>query len=260
MTTYPTEVSGLIEDLFVGIRDALGDNLLGFYLRGSLALGGFDPETSDVDVLVVTQRQVSEAECAALAALHDRIPPTHADESGRRYEVSYIDRASIKRFAPGERLHPRSGDEAPFEWYEHRQNWVLERWVVREHGVTLLGPDPATLIDPITREEIREAVASELRIRVDDWASGGPTPDWLLHRGAQVFEVETVCRALHTLSTAELRTKAEAVAWAKQTLPAEWQPLIEWSQSYRGDLTPDETRIEEVRAFARWGASQVGSG
>ncbi len=85
-------------------------------------------------------------------------------------------------------------------------------------------------------------------------------PGWLLHCGAQVFEVETVCRALHTLSTAELRTKAEAVAWAKRALPAEWQPLIAWSQTCRGDLTPDETHIEEVRAFARWGAAQAGSG
>ncbi|HEY8768507.1 MAG TPA: aminoglycoside adenylyltransferase domain-containing protein [Dehalococcoidia bacterium] len=256
----PPEVAPLIDALLAGFRDALGDNIVGVYLRGSLALGGFDPATSDVDLLVVTERQVSEAECGALAALHGRIPPTHADVSGRRYEVSYIDKAAIKRFRPDERCHPRSGDDAPFEWYEHRQNWMLERWAVREHGVILVGPDPKTLIDPITPEEIREAVASELRIRVDDWASGEPTPVWLLHRGAQVFEVETVCRALHTLSTAELRTKAEAVAWAKQTLPAEWQPLIAWSQNCRGDLTRDTTRIEELRAFARWGAAQVGSG
>jgi hypothetical protein len=260
MANLPPEVTLLIDALLAGFRDALPDNLVGVYLRGSLALGGFDPATSDVDLLVVVERPVSEAECAALAALHDRIPPTHADESGRRYEVSYIDRASIRRFRPSERLHPRSGDDAPFEWYEHRQNWVLERWAVREHGVTLIGPDSKTLIDPISPREIREAVASELRIRVDDWAAGGPTPHWLLHRGAQVFEVETVCRALHTLSTAELRTKAEAITWAKQTLPAEWQPLIAWSQTCRGDLTRDETHIEELRAFARWGAAQVGSG
>ena len=140
--------------------------------------------------------------------------------------MSYIDRVAIKRFRPGERFHPRSGDDAPFEWYEHRQNWVLERWAVREHGVILVGPDPRTLIDPITPEEIREAVASELRIRVDDWATGGPTPGWLLHRGAQVFEVETVCRALHTLSTGELRTKPRAVTMGEADPACGWQPLL----------------------------------
>lgn len=257
MHNLPPEVAPLIDELVAGIQAALGDNLVGIYLRGSLALGGFDPPTSDVDLLVVTERPVFDAECEALAALHNRIPPTNADGAGRRYEVSYIDRASIRRFEPGRRLHARSGDEAPFEWYEHRANFVLERWTVREHGVTLLGPDPKTLIDTVSAEEIRAAVASELRIRVVDWAgSDGPAPNWLQHRGAQVFEVETVCRALHTLATDELRTKAEAIAWARDALPADWQPLIAWSQTCRGDLTHDETRIEELRAFARWAASK----
>jgi hypothetical protein len=142
--------------------------------------------------------------------------------------------------------------------YEHRDNWVLERWAVREHGVTLLGADPKTLIDPVSTGEIRAAVASELRIRIVDWAdSTGRAPEWLRHRGAQVFEVETVCRALHTLATGELRTKAEAMEWARDTLPAEWQPLLAWSQRFRGDLTHDETQIEEIRAFARWAAAKT---
>lgn len=254
----PPEVIPLLDELTAGIRDALGESIVGIYLRGSLALGGFDPATSDVDLLVVTERPVSEMEGEALTLLHNRIPPTNADVAGRRYEVSYIDRVSIRSFGPSQRLHPRSGDEAPFEWYEHRDNFVLERWTVREHGVTLLGPDPKTLIDPVSDAEIRAAVASELRIRIDDWAeSSGSAPGWLQHRGAQVFEVETVCRALHTLATGELRTKAEAVAWARDTLPAEWQPLLAWSQTCRGDLTQDETRIEEVRAFARWAAAKT---
>jgi predicted nucleotidyltransferase len=254
----PPEVAPLIDELTAGIRAALGENIVGVYLRGSLALGGFDPATSDVDLLVVTERPVSEVEGEALEALHNRIPPTNADGAGRRYEVSYIDRAAIRRFGPSQRLHPRSGDEAPFEWYEHRDNFVLERWTVRERGVTLLGPDPKTLIDLVSTEEIRAAVASELRIRIVDWAgSTGPAPGWLRHRGAQVFEVETVCRALHTLATGELRTKAEAIAWAREMLPSEWQPVIAWSQTYRGDLTHDETQIEEIRAFARWAAAKT---
>jgi hypothetical protein len=35
----PPECRALVEALLSGVRDALGDNLLGVYLRGSLALG-----------------------------------------------------------------------------------------------------------------------------------------------------------------------------------------------------------------------------
>ena len=66
VAAYPAAVAPLIEALLDGVREALGENFVGCYLCGSLALGGFDPEASDVDVLVVTGRPVSDAEFAAL--------------------------------------------------------------------------------------------------------------------------------------------------------------------------------------------------
>lgn len=260
--TIPPEVVPIVDTLLAGIRGALADNVVGVYTRGSLALGGFDAATSDVDLLVVTKRPLSEDGFARLASFHERLLPDERNEYVRRYEISYVDEASIRRMGPGERRHPTVGSISDrLEWYEHRDNWVLERWAVREHGEALSGPDPKSLIDSVLAADIRAAVLSELRIRMDDWADDdGPAPDWLRHRGAQVFEVETVCRALHTLSTGELRTKAEAVEWARRSLPGDWQPLIAWSQTCRGDLTPDESHIRDVRAFALWAVAHAGSG
>src|SRR5574341_1166866 len=190
MTTvaaYPAEVSALIEDLLAGVRVALGGNLLGFYLRGSLALGDFNPVTSDVDILVVTERPVSEAESEALEVLHARIPARDNDY-GRHYEVSYVDRASLRRFEPGERRHPTVGSDWPFARHEHRDNFTIERWTVRERGVTLIGPEPKTLIDPVSAEELHDAVAGELRSRMAHWAGGDEPPDWLDARYYQAFE------------------------------------------------------------------------
>jgi len=138
---YPADVAALIEALLSSVRKALGDNLLGFYLRGSLALGDFDLETSDVDILVVTERRVSQTEFEALAALHTRIP-ARDNVYGRHYEVSYVDRVSLKSFGPGERRHPTVGSDWQFMWAEHRDNFILERWMVREHGIAVAGPDP----------------------------------------------------------------------------------------------------------------------
>jgi len=258
VTTYPPEVAALIEDLLAGVRDALGDNLLGFYLRGSLALGGFNPETSDVDILVVTERPVSDAEFEALAALHARTP-ARANRYGREYEVSYVDRASLKRFEPGQRRHPTVGSDWPFGRAEHRENFVLERWTVREGGVAVVGPDPKTLIDPISPEELRAAVRDELRARLRDWAGGEEAPGWLLPRYYQAFEVETVCRSLYTLAHGELPTKLQAVAWALGALPEPWRELVAWSQEHRADRTPDDARIPDVMRFVRWVAATDGT-
>ncbi len=259
VATYPTEVSGLIEALFAGVRDALGDNLLGFYLRGSLALGDFNPETSDVDLLVVTHQPVSEAEFAALAALHARTPAGHEPDE-HHYEISYVDRASLKRFEPGERRHPTTGTDWPFDWADHRDNWVLERWTVRERGVALFGPDPKVLIAPISPEELRAAVRAEIEERVRAWAGGQVAPDWLLPRYYQAFEVETVCRALYTLARGELPTKPRAVAWAIETLPEPWRSLVQRCQAWRADDTLDPSTVPDVMRFVRWAASRAEAG
>lgn len=251
MTIHPA-AAPLVEALRDGIRGALGENVVGVYLRGSLALGGFDPETSDVDVLVVTQSPVSDAEFESLAALHERIP-ARDNEFGRHYEVSYVDCASIRRFAPGERRHPTIGSDWPFGRSDHRDNFTLERWTVRERGVTLIGPDPKTLIDPISKQELQEAARSELRTRTEDWARELiEAPDWLRTRYYQAFEIETVCRALYTVACGELPTKPQAVEWALATLPPRWQPLVEWSQEVRADKTADTSRFGEIVRFVHW--------
>jgi predicted nucleotidyltransferase len=259
MMTPPAEVYRLLDELLDGVKRALSENLLGFYLRGSLALGDFDPMTSDIDILVVTHRPVSSSEFDALSRMHSEVAVSDT-RYANHLEVSYIDRAAIKRFAPGERYHPTVGADWPFGWAEHRANWILERWIVRERGVTLLGPDPKTLIDPIPPEELCAAVRDELRARLRDWAGGTSIPDWLLPRYYQAFEVETVCRALYTVARGELPTKARAVAWALEQLPEPWRSLVEQSQEWRSDSAEDASRVPEVKAFVRWAASEVGAG
>jgi len=256
VANYPTDVSSLVDALLTGVRAALGDNFTGLYLRGSLALGGFDPETSDVDILVVTEQLVSEPEFETLAELHRRIPPGE-NWHRLRYEVSYIDRASIRRFEPGQRTHPSIGSDLPFGRWEHRSNWVFERWTVRERGVVVDGPDPRTLIDPISPTAIRAAIREELPERLKCWSDGSWPAEEMVHRAAQVFEIETICRALQTIETGSMMTKAQAADWALETLPDPWRPLVEWSQAYRGDQTIDDAEVPEVMSFLRWAVEEV---
>lgn len=254
MAAYPPEVAALIEELLAGIRDALGDSFVGAYLCGSLALGAFDPDTSDVDILIVTEKPLSDAEFGAVRALHKGISP---DDNQYRvpYDVTYIDRSTVRRFDSDQR-HVKVGHGEPLHRGDHRPNWVLERWMVRERGVTLLGPNPKLLIDPVSSHEICEAAIGELRRRLQHWLDGTWPRRELLHRSAQGFEIETACRALHTHETGELSSKDQATAWALERLPAKWRPLIAWSRQHRKDRTPDDGRIDEVIRFVRWAATR----
>jgi hypothetical protein len=246
------DVAALLDALAGGLQEILQEQLVGIYLRGSLVLGDFDPQTSDLDLLAVTERPLGDADYKALLAFHTRLaglPNPYA----REVEIAYIDRAALRRFRPGLR-HLTLGRGETLAWTEHGANWILERWAVYERGIALLGPDPKSLIDPIPPAEIKHAV----RARLPDWAEWArqpDDPDWRLPLSHKAYVVETMCRALHTLATGELASKQQAVVWARQNLPEPWHTLVVRSQAWRTDQTVDLSVVEEVRDFVLWVAS-----
>jgi predicted nucleotidyltransferase len=250
----PQEVTALLDLLLPAIRAALGANLVGAYLRGSLALGDFIPATSDIDILVVTGRPVSAAEFAALAALHTHLAAL-PHPFANRIEMAYIDCAALRRFEPGLR-HPTLGQGETLVWSEHRDNWIIERWTVREHGVTLFGPEPRSLIDPISAGELCAAVRNRLRDWAD-WANQPDDPEWLLpRRSHKAYVVETMCRALAALACNQILSKPRAVAWALENLPEPWRSMVEQSRVWRTDPTLDPAIVPQVMAFVHWAASE----
>lgn len=246
----PRQVEPILAALLPRIQAALGSNLIGVYVRGSLAAGGFRPATSDLDLLVATAHPVGAREFTSLAALHEELRQS-ADPWGARIEIAYIDRAGLRRWEPGRR-YPTLGQGEVLTWAEHRSHWVLERWTVRERGATLLGPDPQTLVDPVSPDDLRHAVYRRLR-DWGDWAKDPMDPDWRHGSAHKAYVVETVCRAKYTLAHREVTSKESAVAWALATFPEPWRSTVRRSQSWRDDPSIDSTElIPEVRAFIAW--------
>ncbi len=253
LNTLPADGHALLATLQHEVQAILGHDLVGMYVRGSLALGDFIPATSDIDVLTATEQPVDAATFAALHMLHiqlDALPNSFAG----RLECTYIDRAALRRFTPSLR-HPSLGQGEQLSWTEHGTNWIIERWTVREHGVTLLGPPPTTLIDPIDATAIITAV----RDRLPDWldfANQTDDPQWNSSRSHKAYIVETMCRMRYTLTQGGLCSKPQAVAWARTNLPEPWPALVERSQTWRKDHTNDLTINPEVQAFVRWVGSR----
>ncbi|MGY0691511.1 aminoglycoside adenylyltransferase domain-containing protein [Virgibacillus sp. FSP13] len=54
--TCPSDIKNFVHDLKRGIRKIMKENFAGFYIHGSIAMGGFNPNSSDIDVLVVTNK------------------------------------------------------------------------------------------------------------------------------------------------------------------------------------------------------------
>ena len=94
MTMPPPEVDALLRALLSGAQAILGSRLVGFYLDGSLAIGDFDPRSSDIDFVVVITEEMPDDVFRALRALHERLAQ-EPSRWGRELEGSYITRAAL---------------------------------------------------------------------------------------------------------------------------------------------------------------------
>ena len=166
------------------------------YLDGSLASGGFDPD-SDIDFIVVTDVDISGELFYSLQAMHDRIA---LDDSiwAIQLEGSYISMPAIRRYDPAHALHPNieRGQGERLKMAEHDQTWDVHRYVLRKQGITLAGPAPHTFIDPVSPAQLKQA----MRINLSGWAARFlAEPAQMQFRGYQSFIVLSLCRILYTL-------------------------------------------------------------
>ena len=251
-STHPTgptqykNVNTLLHLLLTKVRAVLREKLVGMYLYGSLSLGDFDPEASDVDFLVVTTEEFPPELLEHLRDMHANIASSglpYAD----RLEGSYIPLTPLRRYDPHDARHPTIGVDWEFHVGQHGSNWVIERYIVREHGVIVWGPSPTTLIDPISPLELRKAVCEQLK---DFWYPQLAGPEWLRPRDYQSFAVLTMCRALYTLSQGTVASKPAAAAWAQHDLDSQWGPIIEQALAWRHHHERDD--LTETLGFLRY--------
>src|SRR4051794_40559102 len=97
--TMLPSVNALLTQLLDGARGVLGDQFVGLYLYGSLSSGDFNPDSSDIDFVVVTAGPLPAATAAALEALHQRLWAEGAHWAAH-LEGAYMPQSELRRYDP----------------------------------------------------------------------------------------------------------------------------------------------------------------
>ena len=250
----------MLQELRSGAQDVLGDGFVGMYLDGSLAIGDFDPDKSDIDFVVVTKAEVSTSTFEALETMH-RSFSAGVSKWGRELEGSYISR-HVLRHDRRPAAHPYIDRGSVLAMVQHESGyWPIHRHMVREHGVVLAGPPTHTLIDPVSPAELREAVRGILR----EWWKPMLTEGPLLRNGFyRCYAVLTMSRMLYTLRQGTIVTKPVAARWAQRALDKRWAPLIQhalaWSQEAPPDLGETLAFIQHTTEFGEQIGTEVERG
>lgn len=145
--------TALAEQLAGSCGSALGDRVVAVILHGSLTLGDFAPGRSDVDLLIVVERPLADAEINALKKAAEAVQA----EAPCRVDLRVVTRevASSPTSAPAIEayLASRPGQPLAIETrVAGEPDLVVELSMVRAHGRSLVGAEPSTVIGAVPDE------------------------------------------------------------------------------------------------------------
>lgn len=230
------DVNEVLETLVSSERGIFGADLVGIYVYGSLIWGDFNCERSDIDILVAIKNEVSHAQFENLEIMHSELisqfPAWHD-----RLDIAYVSLYLLKNFknATGKIAVISPGED--FNSKEAGRDWLVNYYLVQNNSITLYGPKPDTIIEPISEIEFINNVKDQAM----EWKNlVTHTKDSI---GFQYYAVLTLCRVFYVLSIGKQASKLVAGTWMLERFP-KWYDLIARALSFQE--YPHTTNYKEV--------------
>lgn len=247
--TCPEAVRTQVQNFTNALAHILNENLIGIYLHGSLALGGFNPQRSDIDLLIVVRTSLTpdtKREIARLVLRTSRKPhplelsilregdlhpwkyPTtfdfHFGEDGRATLQQDMDAGGYQNWTE---THPGDPDLAGHITITHHC------------GICLVGKPIADVFPPVPRADYLASVLNDV-LDAPDYIHTNP-----------VYWILNPCRVYWYLLEGRICSKEEAGAWAVDFLPEPYREVVRKAlQTYRGALIDPTFHMDELRQYA----------
>src|ERR1051325_7370347 len=107
-----------------GTKAALGENIVGLYLSGSLTYGDFVPKRSDIDLQAVVRSPLNQNELESIGQLHKDLnerPPAWND----RLECSYVPLELMHEILPPKTPRPWWGFDTLYAEAPAGNEWII---------------------------------------------------------------------------------------------------------------------------------------
>jgi len=261
---YP-ELRDVLNMFVDEISAELRENLVGIYLVGSIASGDFDLD-SDVDFLVVTKTELTEAHMKTLQDIQIKIHNIDCYPA-KHLEGSYISIGDLNNWnIVGEKkLYYFDNGSTTYEQSTHDNQWHV-RWILRERGITLVGQKPETILKSIPLNEMFSEIKTTMLQVMKLFEDEINCPlSFFNSRFGQSFAVLTYCRMLHSLHTGTVQSKKAAVKWAKQFVNTKWVKIIDQAWNEREGVRfgakigqrAESTLLYETLEFIKYAIAQI---
>lgn len=233
-TTCSKVIKAEVKTVQMELQRLLGQQLSGIYLHGSLALGGFSPSRSDIDMIVATEQRMDVEVKRAIIELLLRVSkmPSPLDI----YFLAERDMFPFRHPLPYD-LH--YSEEQREQYQQELRDGSWKRWnessqhdpvltialtVLHKCGICLSGKSIAEAFPVVPEQDFRDELIKNIQTAEEH------------RRENPISFVLNACRVLAYLHDGAILSKDDGGEWGLAHLPEQYHALIEQSLAlYRGE-------------------------
>jgi len=189
------------------------------YIVGSIALDDFRIKSSDVDLIVILERRLSEEKFSRLDDLHKNL--YQSSEWGKRIEVSYITEVMLNSDSNIAKNRPYY-NSGQFRYESYGQEWYIDKHILITKGICISKDPICCIIDEVSCEELKYA---SLKFMEEDLKPLIERCDTLSNEYL-VFITLSICRIIFTFKESYVASKTESVNWMNRITQNRYSDLL----------------------------------
>lgn len=213
---------GILDGIVSKSKKIIEEKLVGIYLHGSMAMGCFHSDKSDIDVIMVIEEDISDTQKIMLMRqivyLNQQAPP-------KGLEISIVKREYCNPF-----IYP-----TPFElhfspmhlpWFKENPQDYVEKMkgedidlaahftIIRNYGVVLWGEKIENIFAPVPKQNYLESICADIENATED----------ILEQ--PIYITLNLCRVLAFVREGLYLSKEQGGKWGIEHLPLEYHSIV----------------------------------
>lgn len=212
----------LINDFVDMCQRIIGDDLTGIYLHGSMAMGCFNADKSDIDIIVIVEDIIPDKQKMSIMK---QIVKLNGNAPAKGLEVSFVKKEYCKPF-----VYP-----TPFElhfsvmhlqWFHDNPDDYIDKMkgedkdlaahftIINKYGVRLYGKEIASVFGNVPRKDYADSIWHDIEKAAEDILNN------------PIYIVLNLCRVLAYLRDDLILSKEKGGRWGLIHVNEKYHPLI----------------------------------
>lgn len=227
MVGFMTEkLKSILDEYSDVITKLLGDNLIGIYLTGSIALGGYHENKSDIDFTTLMKKPLDDNQISELNVIHKNILKKHPKNI---FEGHYITLTELGN-DPNEIEPIVSYYEGKIGKSYHGIN-IVTWFTLKKYGATVFGTPARELPFSASENELAAYVINNVNSYWKKWLSDSikflsVKGLYSLTSAAIEWVVLGISRMHYTLSTSDIASKDGIISHVLKHTPKKYHRII----------------------------------